>query len=87
MDLTLDDLIKTCDVCGGSGRKPEEPGRSAGGGRSYGWTHTTITPLSGGPEECHKCAGTGRHGLTETGKALAEFIEIAPKLRARGLLS
>ncbi len=84
MNLTLDDLIGKCPSCDGSGKKPQAP--AGGGGGSYG-RRIVYAGTGHNPEECGQCAGTGRRGLTETGRAVFEFMEAARKLKERGQLS
>jgi DnaJ-class molecular chaperone len=79
--LTLDDLIKECPDCGGTGKKPE--GKSTGRGRSFGQQTSTYAVVSN-PENCVRCIGTGRWELTDTGKAVGEFISIFKKLKESG---
>lgn len=83
MSITMDDLIGVCPDCSGTGKRPEE-NRSGGGGNSYG--RRTITfALGNSPEDCPRCVGTGRWGLTETGRTLGKFVGIFQKLTERGL--
>jgi hypothetical protein len=74
MELTLDDLIEKCSECNGTGKGKEEPEKR--GGHSYG-----VTPLgsSQASDDCRACGGSGRTKLTETGRAIKEFIEILEK--------
>ena len=65
--LTLDDLIKKCPDCGGTGKKPEE--KSIGGGRSF-VQQITIYAQGSNTENCVRCIGTGRWKLTDPGKAV-----------------
>jgi hypothetical protein len=80
MSLTMDDLIGVCANCAGTGKRPQESNSSGGGFR-----RTITYPLGGNPEECVRCAGTGRWGLTETGRVIGEFAGIYQKLKGRGL--
>ena len=83
MALTLDDLIGVCPDCSGTGKRSTQ--KPAGGGRSYG--RQTITyPLGMNEDDCPRCAGTGRWGLTDSGRAILEFMKAAGKLKERGLL-
>ena len=70
MDLTIDDLIGTCDGCGGTGKKPS-PG---------------LHPRDVRAEDCRKCRGTGRWGLTDAGRAVAELFTVFQKYDAKGHL-
>lgn len=79
--ITLDDLIGTCPKCGGSGKPQAEPPVRSGGG-SYG---RQVVRFTGEPDTCGMCAGTGRRGLTDTGKAVAQFIAITRKYEERRL--
>jgi hypothetical protein len=79
--LTLEELIKKCPDCGGTGKKPEE--KPTGGGRSFG-RQTTTYALGTDPENCVRCIGTGHWELTDTGKAVGEFIGIFKKLKESG---
>lgn len=82
MSLMMDDLIGTCPDCAGTGKRREE--ERSGGGNSY--VRRTITyPLGANREECVRCAGTGRWGLTETGRTIGQFVGIFQKLKGRGL--
>jgi hypothetical protein len=75
MALTLDDLIQPCEICSGSGKRPEE--RSAAGGHTFG--RQVLSGLS--DNDCDACKGTGRYKLTSTGVALLKLHEI---LRIQG---
>lgn len=77
MKLTMDDLIEKCPDCAGKGKKPQE-NRTAGG-RSFG-----TYALGNNMENCGRCLGQGRWGLTETGKVLKEFMDIIEKLKPSG---
>lgn len=77
MDLKLDDLIGKCDACGGTGKKPPSVQR----GRQI----VTYTG-SMNADECAKCQGTGRWGLTSAGQAVAELFTILQKYEQRGWL-
>jgi DnaJ-class molecular chaperone len=82
MSLTMDDLIGTCPNCAGTGKRQEE--NRSSGGSSYG-RRTVTYALGTNPEDCHRCAGTGRWGLTETGRAIGQFVDIFQKLKERNL--
>jgi DnaJ-class molecular chaperone len=83
MSLTMDDLIGTCPDCGGTGKRPEE-NKASGGGNSYGFRTVTYA-LGTNAEDCARCAGTGRWGLTEAGRTVGKFVGIFQKLKERGL--
>lgn len=76
MSLTMDDLIGVCPNCSGTGKKPQE----STGGRQ------TVTYIAGADaNDCGRCAGKGRWGLTDTGKTIGEFLDIYKELKKRGL--
>lgn len=81
--LTMDDLIGECPDCKGTGKRPQES--SGGSGGSFGGRRTVTYALGTNPEDCGRCLGTGRWGLTEAGRTVGEFINIYQKLKARGL--
>lgn len=83
MELSLDDLIGKCDICGGTGKKPQE---LLPGGGSFGRRVITSAPLGADPEDCGGCAGSGRRGLTDAGRAVLDFLDAAQKLKGRGQL-
>lgn len=76
MSFTLDDLIKKCPDCSGSGKRSQEP--SIGGHRSFG-RHTVTHPMYIGSDDCARCWGTGRWELTEAGEAIADLLKILNK--------
>lgn len=78
MNLTLDDLIGKCDECGGTGKRRPPGGR--GGRQSITYT------LDVRAEDCSKCRGTGRWGLTDAGRAVAELFTVLQKYDSRGHL-
>ena len=86
MDLTLDDLVGKCDDCGGTGKKPQEPGH-AGGGRPFGRRVVTSFALGSDPEDCGRCVGTGRRGLTATGRAVVDLLTVINSYNAKGRIS
>jgi DnaJ-class molecular chaperone len=69
MNLTLDDLMEPCTICGGSGKQPPstDPQQQGGG---YGMRIVSY-PLSDG---CDACQGTGGGVLTPLGEVLKEFL-------------
>lgn len=75
MTLTLDDLFETCSECSGTGKAARD---SSAGDEGEG---RERLGLSSG--DCDACRGYGRGELTETGKALLDFIRIAQR---RGLI-
>jgi DnaJ-class molecular chaperone len=80
--LTMDDLIGPCPDCAGTGKKAQET--RSGGGNSFG-RRTTTYALGTNPEDCSRCVGTGRWGLTDEGRVIGKFISIYQKLKERGL--
>jgi DnaJ-class molecular chaperone len=70
MDLSIKDLITTCDTCDGMGKV--ENSRSTFGGSSYGVSDFPLGPF----ENCSKCDGKGVF-LTESGNTLIHFMQIA----------
>ncbi len=76
MDISIKDLITTCDTCDGTGKVENSP--STFGGSSYG---VSDVPL-GSAENCSKCDGKGVF-LTESGKTLIHFMQI---VRDKGLI-
>ena len=81
MALSLDDLIGVCPNCGGTGQQPEETGQNSS---SYG-SKTSSFGANGGFDRCRQCVGTGRWGITETGRAFGKFIEVFQILKKAGL--
>src|SRR5258705_6647185 len=77
MTLTMDDLIGVCGECNGTGARIEES--RPNGGTVAG--RRIVYLGSDGPDKCGKCAGTGRAGVTETGKVIGEFAEIYQALK------
>ena len=78
----MDDLIGVCTGCDGTGKRTESETRKTGSG----FGRQTVTYRIGDqPEDCPKCVGTGRWGLTETGKVVHDFMVLAEKLATRGL--
>lgn len=72
MELSFEDLYRTCDKCNGTGFFSETYGST--GGISMMYTRSSPCP------ECNGNGGT----LTETGQAIAQLVK---KLREReGLL-
>ncbi len=82
--MTLDDLIGVCGGCSGTGKKPQQD--TSGGGGGFGRRSTTFA-LGLSPEECGPCLGTGRRGLTETGRALVELLRVIRKYEDRNMLN
>lgn len=83
IDLTLDDLIGKCETCGGTGENPFVQKRA--GSHSYGrqvWSGATDLD----PVDCSKCLGTGRRGLTTTGRAVVELFTIFRKFEEKNRL-
>lgn len=83
IDLTLDDLIGKCETCDGTGENPFVQKRT--GGHSYG-RQVWSGPLELNPVDCSKCLGTGPHGLTATGHAVAELFTIFRKFEEKNRL-
>ena len=69
MELKIEDLIIDCTNCEGSG-KLENPAMNKNRG-GYGTRVVYATPV-----DCDKCNGKGSI-LTESGKTLIEFFQIA----------
>ncbi len=74
MSLTLDDLIKECPTCGGTGKRQQTS--SSGGGNTFGQSKSLGT---WGDDNCETCGGDGRVELTESGEAIRRFIQILKK--------
>jgi hypothetical protein len=70
--LTLDELIEPCPKCSGTGKKVIEPRMNI---ESSG-SHKTLNLDT---SDCDACGGYGRGALTETGKALLDFIRIVKR--------
>lgn len=69
MSFTLDDFLKDCQKCCGSGQKPNP--NASGGGGSIGLRRG---PQTFGDNKCGACRGTGKE-LTEAGKAIESVID------------
>jgi RecJ-like exonuclease len=74
MSLTLDDLIKECLICNGTGKRQQTSNPS--GGRSIGQPQVFQV---WGDDNCETCGGDGRVELTESGDAIRRFIQILKK--------
>ncbi len=73
MTLNINDLIKECITCGGTGKK--KPQVSSSGGNTFG----QRTLGTWGDDSCETCGGDGRVELTESGEAFKQFIQILKK--------
>jgi hypothetical protein len=71
MKLTLDDLFETCPRCSGTGKASVEVEENDEGRAREG--------LGLGSGDCEACGGYGRGELTETGRALLDFIRIVER--------
>jgi hypothetical protein len=69
MSLSLDDLIRVCEQCGGSGNPYKRHRKDS---PDYG---RQMEPVSNS-EMCLGCHGTGRDKVTETGEAILEFLRL-----------
>jgi DnaJ-class molecular chaperone len=69
--LTLEDLIRDCEDCNGTGRA--RPVASTGRSKGFGRQVSEVSPNS-----CPKCHGKGAF-LTESGRVLVEFINHAKR--------
>jgi hypothetical protein len=70
--LTLDDLFEPCSKCSGTGKKLIEPRMSVESSASR-------KSLNLNSSDCDACGGYGRGTLTETSKALLDFIRIVKR--------
>lgn len=77
MSLSLDDLIKVCQQCDGSGNPYR---KHPVGSEDYG----RVTETTSRQDVCLGCHGTGREEITETGQAILKFLIL---LREQGRLN
>jgi DnaJ-class molecular chaperone len=71
MDLTLDDLIKKCEGCNGTGKR--QPPNANQSGTSYAYTPIENSMLN----VCDGCGGEGRaFELTSSGQAILDFFKL-----------
>ncbi len=77
MELTIDDLIEKCEMCGGTGQEKQATEQISGlGGQSIGRRVIATVPMN---SSCQACSGTGRMKLTSTGEVIKDFLAILKK--------
>lgn len=76
MTLTLDDLLRACDHCKGTGAAQEEPTQSSGGPFGRRVVSTSLSAF--GSPDCQACKGVGKVP-TESGEAVIELLRVAYK--------
>jgi len=70
MSLTVDDLLKKCVVCGGSGEDPDK------GKVTRGFTRTVVVLPAPPAGKCPTCRGEGYYELTEAGEAIVKLMKV-----------